>query len=306
MWFEPHQTEGGYQRSLYLNITLFRWVLTAIVPQVITPHTSTLSAGSSDLLPTIRGILVSECWLTPLLRLSDYMTNLNKHIIGPRVQNEEEMLLWYQGTFYNLGERYTDLTKILFVVFFYSSLFPFVFVYGFIILTIQYFVDRFSLFRLWGWNPSLGSELANFSRKYMILGCLAVYALMSSFVYAQFPYDNVCDPPDATSGFRGQYTGVTYLNGNPINEGDLDEGLVSVAQDTSVAFCDQSRGAGNKLWFPATKRVQEDLPWFTETQESITAIYGWTSVAIVAFLLIYLFGRSAVDLAKSIFTGIYQ
>jgi hypothetical protein len=34
MMFEPHQTEGGFQRSLYLNITLFRWVLTAIVPQV--------------------------------------------------------------------------------------------------------------------------------------------------------------------------------------------------------------------------------------------------------------------------------
>jgi hypothetical protein len=34
MWFEPHQNEGGFQRSLYLNITLFRWVLTAIVPQV--------------------------------------------------------------------------------------------------------------------------------------------------------------------------------------------------------------------------------------------------------------------------------
>jgi hypothetical protein len=34
MWFEPHQTEGAFQTSLYLKITLFRWVLTAIVPQV--------------------------------------------------------------------------------------------------------------------------------------------------------------------------------------------------------------------------------------------------------------------------------
>lgn len=132
MMFEPHHDEGGFQRSLYLNITLFRWVLTAIVPQVsisnvvyvryefkhtphasyhflqvITPHTSTLAAGSSDLLPTIRGILVSECWLTPLLRLSDYMTNAMKHIIAPRAQNQEDMILWFQGTFYNLGERYT-------------------------------------------------------------------------------------------------------------------------------------------------------------------------------------------------------
>lgn len=32
--FEPHQTEGGYQVSLYLKITLFRWALTAVVPAV--------------------------------------------------------------------------------------------------------------------------------------------------------------------------------------------------------------------------------------------------------------------------------
>jgi hypothetical protein len=119
----------------------------------------------------------------------------------------------------------------------YSALFPFVFIYGFIILTIQYFVDRFSLFRLWGWTSQLGAELANFSRKYMILGCLAVYALMSSFVYAQFPYDNVCDPPDAASGFSGSYVQVTLASGDLVNKGRGDEGIVVVAQDTEVAFC---------------------------------------------------------------------
>ncbi|KAG7353426.1 hypothetical protein IV203_002781 [Nitzschia inconspicua] len=308
MMFEPHQNEGGFQRSLYLNITLFRWVLTAIVPQVITPHTSTLSSDSSDLLPTIRGILVSECWLTPLLRLSDYMTNAKKHIIAPRAQNQEDMMLWFQGTFYNLGERYTDLTKILFVVFYYSSLFPFVFVYGFIILFIQYFVDRFSLFRLWGWNPQLGAELASFSRKYMILGCLAAFAIMSSFIYAQFPYDNVCDPSEPVNGAAGSYSGVTLADGVLVNEGSENAGIVVVSQDTEVAFCDQSRSGSDEFWFPATKRVQGDGPltWFTNEQARITAVYGWTSVVIVAFLVIYLFGRSAGDLAMFIFTGVYQ
>jgi hypothetical protein len=35
------------------------------------------------------------------------MTNAKKHIIAPRAQNQEDMMLWFQGTFYNLGERYT-------------------------------------------------------------------------------------------------------------------------------------------------------------------------------------------------------
>ena len=34
MMFERHQTEGGYQSSLYLKITIFRWVNTAIALQV--------------------------------------------------------------------------------------------------------------------------------------------------------------------------------------------------------------------------------------------------------------------------------
>lgn len=35
------------------------------------------------------------------------MTNAKKHLFAPRAENEEDMILWFQGTFYNLGERYT-------------------------------------------------------------------------------------------------------------------------------------------------------------------------------------------------------
>lgn len=36
MMIEPHATEGGFQTSLYLKITLFRWTLSAILTQVST------------------------------------------------------------------------------------------------------------------------------------------------------------------------------------------------------------------------------------------------------------------------------
>lgn len=195
-------------------------------------------------------------------------------------------------------------------------------------------VDRFSLFRIWGWNPQLGAELASFSRKYMILGCVAVFAVISSFVFAQFPYDNVCDPPDPVTGVAGQYLGVRDANGEVINQGTGSDGIAVVFQDTSVQFCEQSRGRSDEFWFPATKRVQKGgLTWFGDEQvkafldfgvclcevpsfsspfvrcihqANITAVYGWTSVLIVSVLVIYLFGRSAFDLARSIFTGVYQ
>lgn len=122
MIFERHTNEGGYQTSLYLKITFFRWVNTAVLTKVITPFTSTVSPQPLDVLPQINAILWSELWLVPSLRLLDLWGNIQKHIFAPRSRTQEVMNSFFQGTYYNLGERYTDMTKVLFVCFFYSSL----------------------------------------------------------------------------------------------------------------------------------------------------------------------------------------
>ena len=67
MIFERHSTEGGFQTSLYLKITLFRWINTAILTKLITPIIGTLTSTDTSILPTINSILWSELWLTPLL-----------------------------------------------------------------------------------------------------------------------------------------------------------------------------------------------------------------------------------------------
>lgn len=203
--------------------------------------TSTLGYESTDLLPTTYAILLSDVWLSPLLRLSDWMTNVKKHILAPRARTQEEMNLSFQGTFYNLGERYTDFTKVLFVVFFYSALFPPGFFFGFLILTFQYWVDKFSLVRIWGWTPVIGDELAVFSRRFFFIGAGLAFCVMSSYAFAQFPYDNVCDPPNPQTGFRGVYTNVSNGDGEPLF-GWSDSPLTSlvVEQDTNVVFCEQS------------------------------------------------------------------
>lgn len=58
MLLERHDTEGDYQNSLYLKITLFRWINTAILPLIISPFVQTLSSERSAILPTILGILL--------------------------------------------------------------------------------------------------------------------------------------------------------------------------------------------------------------------------------------------------------
>ena len=146
MIFEPHGTEGSFQASLYMKITLFRWVNTALLTKIVTPWTRTLSDGKRDVLPQINALLWSELWLVPLLRLLDLYGNFKKHILAPRSRTQEQMNLNFQGTKYNLGERYTDLTKVLFLCFYYSALYPAAFFFGAAILIVQYMVSTTQFF----------------------------------------------------------------------------------------------------------------------------------------------------------------
>jgi hypothetical protein len=140
----------------------------------------------------------------------------------------------------------------------------------------------------------------------MFLATLVTFAIVSSYIYYQFPYDNVCDFPDAEGGKTGIFLGVRYADGEPIYKGEENEGVAVVFQDTAVKFCNQNWHSYDGWSFPATERLQGDLKWFTESQETVTTIYGWTAVAIVAATVIYLFGKAAIDLVMSLFTGVYQ
>ena len=171
------------------------------------------------------------------MRLSDYMGNLKKHVLAPRARNQEQMNRSFQGTFYNLGERYTDFTKILFVCFFYSAFYPAALFIGSAILAIQYFVDRFCLLRIWGWSPNVGAQVAKLSRRYFFTGSLIAFAVVSSVSFASFPYDNVCAPlqDNSTIDFSGVYVDVKDGNGELVNNG-----TVVITNSTNFIFCSQS------------------------------------------------------------------
>ena len=104
---EVHPREEDIQRSMYIKITLFRWVNTAITTKFIIPFTSTLGNEQSDLLVAINGILVAEIWIAPLLALLDIKGNLSKHYYAPRATVHEQMLLCFKGTRYNMADKYT-------------------------------------------------------------------------------------------------------------------------------------------------------------------------------------------------------
>jgi hypothetical protein len=84
------------------------------------------------------------------------------------------------------------MTNVLFLTFYYALLFPIGFFFAAATLAIHYFVDKHCLLRKWAQAPMLGSSIADMSRIYFFSLAIAVYAVMSSYNFASWPYDNAC------------------------------------------------------------------------------------------------------------------
>ena len=94
-------------------------------------------------------------------------------------------------TRFNLGST-QDMTNVLFLTFYYGFIFPAGFFFASVTLAVRYWVDKFCLLRVWSPAPMLGSEIADMSRVYFFSLASVGYAVMSSYNYASFPYDNAC------------------------------------------------------------------------------------------------------------------
>ena len=87
------------------KITIFRWINTAVITTLTTSFTLTIADDA--LISAILGVFTSEMITVPALQILDIMGNINRHILGPRCQNQFAMNAKFRGTPYNLAERYT-------------------------------------------------------------------------------------------------------------------------------------------------------------------------------------------------------
>jgi hypothetical protein len=158
-------------------------------------------------------------------------------------------------------------------------------------------VDKFCLMRIWANSPFIGSEVARFSRRYFFSAAVVAYAIVSSYQWAGFPYDNLCRLDEPLTGANRTYTNVTLLNGTVLPS-------VTVENDEFYYFCRQNWKGFERLPFPPTPRQQGDLHWMTESQETLTRLYGYTAVIFLTGYLVFFFGAAAADYLFSWFRGV--
>ena len=110
--------------------------------------------------------------------------------LAPRAKSQEKMNSAFCGTPWNLAERYTDMTKTLFVSLFYMALLPaglFITATSFI---ITYWVDKYCLLRRWKTPPAYDDRLTQKSRGHVIFSII-MHLIMTGYFFAGWPQVNM-------------------------------------------------------------------------------------------------------------------
>jgi hypothetical protein len=286
--FESHSNESKVQTSLYVKIAAFRWVNTSIVITFITPFTQTLTP-KPGLISQIAAIFFAEIVTTNVIQLTDVWGHIQRHFLAPRAKTQDAMNRSFKGLEVELAERYTNMTKIMFLAFWYSSIFPGGLLFAAVALTVNYYTDRFSLMRSWQRAPSVGKEIADFSRQYFLSSACVILAIMSSFYWSAFPFDNLCPTGNAlTAAQNGTYT--------------IDSEVVTVDGTSDMyRFCNQDfllRPGGPDFPFIYREDVEGFGEWMSEEQQFLSKLFGWTSVAVLGLVCIKIVSGLAMKVRK--------
>lgn len=101
------------------------------------------------------------------------------------------------------------------------------------------------------------------------------------------------------SQFSHYYTGVDGASVDPIyygnwtvttyGSGTKDNAIVNIFSNGVYKYCFQDLFRVNGRSFPAIPQFQTDgSEWMTQDQEKVTTLYGWTSVGVLAIVVLNL------------------
>ncbi len=98
-------------------------VNTAIILNIVTPFTATIT-GKGGLIPKVYAIFFSDMVFSTVLQVADSYGQLERHVLAPRSKCQDEMNLYLSGSAFELAERYTNMTKSMFLALWYCSIYP--------------------------------------------------------------------------------------------------------------------------------------------------------------------------------------
>ena len=177
------------------------------------------------------------------------------------------------------------MTKVIFVAIWFSPIYPAVLFLSALGLFITYYVDRFGLMRSWARSPKAGTTIARFVRQYMIPLAVCINAVVAAYTWSGFPYDHLCETAQNTTS---TYVGQWNIRVSGDNSGNTQ--IVTVGTNATIyQHCHQRIAGLEGRPFPPSPTLQPRArEWMTTPQELVVEIFGWTSLAVVAWVSWYI------------------
>lgn len=184
----------------------------------------------------------------------------------------------------SLNTECQNMTKIVFLCFFYSTIFPSGLLFGSVSLVITYCTDKFLLLRTWAPIPELGNNVPRLSRRIIFPLCLVVLLLMSELYWSAYPFDNVCEN-DETVGESNVTASAIGKHSLVSMAGESSTRDVFVSQsDTMYRHCDQNyleHLSGLLAFFE-----METDDWMSDDQQYLTYIFGLVCLTFAMILIV--------------------
>ncbi|GMH93040.1 hypothetical protein TrVE_jg7780 [Triparma verrucosa] len=268
---EEHLTQGSKQTSLLLKLVFLRWMTTGFIVLLIRDTDGTLD---EKFVGKVWAVLLADAITTPTLRLLDPSARIGRNYLSKKAESQEKMNSYFLGTDWFLAERYTDMTKTLFVSLFFTAIFPqglFVTAFAFM---VSYWVDKYCLFRLWKQPPAMDGKLADAARFQISLIFIANCFVSQHFLRG-WPFDDLqATSSTATVTFDGASAANTVI--------------YKVVDQVSYNFFDWT-----------------EQGWFSEDQKAVVKIYSILNIVALTVFAVFYFGHSAQYSLHKLFKGSY-
>jgi len=282
MTLELHHSESTRETWLFLKVFFFNIFTTTMLLFFLYPFTATLDnikteGSATGLIPSIFSLLFSQLLFTPALQIADIYSNYCRHVLAPRAKTQEQMNMYMMGTEVFLAERYAELIKYIYLVLFYCVLFPAGFFVGSFALGVVYLTDRFSLMRSWARRPRVGTQIADFARRFFISGAVFFMAYSSLLYWRNFPFDNLCkdNSTELHSVYADQWTidipGDSLIFGPP-------------GKSTPVVF---NISLSDQVYKYCNQQFDISGSWQTSDQKAVVKMSGaaWLIVLILVLVI---------------------
>jgi len=187
--YETHGNEGTKQKSLFVKLAAARFANTAIINFLTTNFSDTLG---TDSLWTIQAILVADAIIMPTTELVMVIVGgfLNRQILCRFYANDKLKLRSFFGAVeWNIGERYTSITKTAFVALFYATIYPPGLLIAAVCFLYTYWVEKYFLLCHWKRPPMFSDHLSAHAHG-LLMFSLLTHLLITANWYYMWPFDN--------------------------------------------------------------------------------------------------------------------